>query len=130
MKSRSTVSIRSLLVAGALSAAAAGALAQEATEFDFNAQPSQRTRAEVQAEVAQARANGTLVVSGEATEFAYNTSGSTLSRAQVVAEAIEARRLGLLGHGDINPVVATAEQQRLIAAAGRRAVEQHDTAQQ
>ncbi|HEU0199626.1 MAG TPA: DUF4148 domain-containing protein [Burkholderiaceae bacterium] len=104
------------------------AFAQEATQFDFSAVPSTRTRAEVNAEVLRARADGTLPSAGEATEFAFNAVPSTLTRAQVVAEAIEAKRLGLLDHGEVNPRSPTPAEQRLIAEAGRRAVERlHST---
>jgi hypothetical protein len=45
-----------------------------------------------------------------------------LVRAKIQAEAAEANRLGLLSFGEGDPPIATAEQEELIAAAGRRAV--------
>lgn len=46
-----------------------------------------------------------------------------LTRIRIQAEAAEANRLGLLAFGEGDPPVATAEQEALIAAAGRRAIE-------
>jgi hypothetical protein len=46
-----------------------------------------------------------------------------LLRTRIQAEAAEANRLGLLAFGEGDPPVATAEQEELIAAAGRRAIE-------
>lgn len=45
-------------------------------------------------------------------------------RARISAETQEANRLGLLAFGEGDPPIATAEQEALIAAAGRRAVSQ------
>lgn len=45
------------------------------------------------------------------------------ARVRIQAEAAEANRLGLLSFGEGDPPVASAEQEQLIAAAGRRAVE-------
>jgi hypothetical protein len=57
--------------------------------------------------------DGAVVVWGDARE----------ARVRIQAEAAEANRLGLLSVGEGDPPVATAEQEQLIAAAGRRAVE-------
>jgi hypothetical protein len=46
-------------------------------------------------------------------------------RTRIQAEAAEANRLGLLAFGEGDPPVATAEQEELIAAAGRRAIESY-----
>lgn len=46
---------------------------------------------------------------------------STKSRAEVKAELAEARRLGLVVYGERDVPIATPEQERLIAEAGRRA---------
>lgn len=46
---------------------------------------------------------------------------STKSRAQVKAELAEARRLGLVVYGELDVPIATPEQERQIADAGRRA---------
>lgn len=57
-------------------------------------------------------ANGAVVVWGD----------THLMRVKIQAEAAEANRLGLLSFGEGDPPVATAEQEMLIAAAGRRAI--------
>ena len=57
-------------------------------------------------------ADGTVIVWGNA----------RLMRAKIQAEAAEANRLGLLSFAEGDPPLATAEQEQLIAAAGRRAV--------
>lgn len=83
-----------------------------------------KTRAQVQAELAEARRQG-LVVYGEAdipSEEAPMVIVKT--RAQVEAELAEARRLGLVGYGEADVPVTTPEQERLISEAGRRAVAQ------
>lgn len=78
------------------------------------------TRAAVIGEVPDAQRQGRL-------DFAENewpasvTSSPGKSRAEVVAEMEEAQRLGLLMVGDGDVKVATAEQERQIAEAGRRA---------
>ncbi|MFZ6645999.1 DUF4148 domain-containing protein [Undibacterium sp. TJN25] len=59
-----------------------------------NAPLGQKTRAEVKAELAQARAEGQLV-SGDAYPFqSEKTAPTTLSRAEVKAEAIKSARAG------------------------------------
>jgi hypothetical protein len=81
-----------------------------------------RSRAEVIAEVMQARREGKL-------EFAENEfpssvhSVSSKSRAEVIAEWKEAQRLGLLQNGEGGSQFASVEQNEQIAAAGRRAAE-------
>ena len=83
-----------------------------------------KTRAQVQAELAEARRQG-LVVYGEAdipSEEAPMVVVKT--RGQVNAELAEARRLGLVGYGEADVPVTTPEQERLISEAGRRAVAQ------
>jgi len=45
------------------------------------------------------------------------------TRAQVKAELAEARRLGLVVYGEVGVAISTPEQEKLIADAGRRAVE-------
>ncbi|HEU0198987.1 MAG TPA: DUF4148 domain-containing protein [Burkholderiaceae bacterium] len=128
MKSLARLSVSAALLASTF-ALAPVALAQEATQFDFNAVPSRLSRAEVVADVSKARADGTLVTGGEATEFAFNATPSTLTRTQVIAEAVEAKRLGLLDHGEVNPPVATPVQLRMVAEAGRRAIAQAQISQ-
>lgn len=79
-----------------------------------------KTRAQVQAELAEARRQG-LVVYGEADVPADEAPMLVAkSRAQVQAELAEARRLGLVVYGEADGVT-TPEQERLIAEAGRRA---------
>jgi Domain of unknown function (DUF4148) len=46
------------------------------------------------------------------------------TRAQVLAETAEARRLGLIVYGEADIPVATPEQEKLIAEAGKRAARQ------
>lgn len=75
-------------------------------------------RASDEAQAAAQMANdpdGTFIVWGNA----------SLMREKIQAEAAEANRLGLLAFGEGDPPVATAEQERLIAAAGRRATERY-----
>lgn len=59
--------------------------------------------------------DGTFIVWGNA----------ALMRTRIQAEAAEANRLGLISVGEGDPPVATAEQEQLIAAAGRRAIERY-----
>ena len=47
-----------------------------------------------------------------------------LARVKIQAEAAEANRLGLLAFGEGDPPIATAAQEEMITAAGRRAVSQ------
>jgi len=112
--------------------------------------PSTRTRAEVVAELREAilagqmfdhpymyrdqlaharagnpvagdpRAEGPAIISADGSVVVWGNA--RLMRAKIQAEAAEANRLGLLSFGEGDPPVATAEQERLIAAAGRRAV--------
>lgn len=49
---------------------------------------------------------------------------SVKSRAQVKAETLEARRLGLIVYGEADVPVATPEQEKLIAEAGKRAAQE------
>jgi hypothetical protein len=81
-----------------------------------------KTRAQVQAELAEARRQG-LVVYGE-TDAAQNVAAivTTKTRAEVQAELTEARRLGLVVFGEADIPVTTPEQEREIVEAGRRAV--------
>jgi hypothetical protein len=54
----------------------------------------------------------------------WSTFSSTVTRAVVLAELREAQRLGLVSIGEGNMPIATAEQERLIAKAGRDAAKQ------
>jgi hypothetical protein len=78
---------------------------------------STTSRAEVIAEMQSA---GTPSVGEEGFRFA-ESSGHGRSRAEVVAELEEAQRLGLLTIGEGDVKFATAEQEQMIADAGRRA---------
>lgn len=81
-----------------------------------------KTRAQVQAELAEARRQG-LVVYGE-TDVAQDVAPmvTAKTRAQVQAELTEARHLGLVVFGEADIPVTTPEQEREIVEAGRRAV--------
>ena len=95
-------------------------------------QASSRTRAQVIAELREAQRLGlmssvegdfpNIAVSG-GTGNAFSAGDPRTVRARVHAETVEAGRLGVLGYGEGNPPVATASQEELIAAAGRRAVD-------
>lgn len=82
------------LIAAALTATfAMGAFAQEATADDVNfvaRAQSTLSRAQVQADVQQARANGTYVAGGEVTVFADAPVVTQRTRAEVRNEAIAA----------------------------------------
>lgn len=84
---------KSLIAALALSAVAAGAFAQEATSDDWKAVASTKSRAEVQAELQQARATG-LTRSWSAGYI--EQLKSTKTRAEVVAATVAARDSGEL----------------------------------
>ncbi len=79
---------------------------------DKQALAEERSQAGVAAQAADVDPDGTVVVWGD----------SRLMRAKIQAEAAEANRLGLVSVGEGNPPTATAEQELLIAAAGRRAI--------
>ena len=71
----------------AITLSASAAMAVEATQFD-PAPSSTTTRAEVKADIAIARANGTLMSRGEATEFVDRIDvASQRPRQEVRAEA-------------------------------------------
>lgn len=106
-----------VLVSVSLLALSGAAFAQEATEFEIG--PSELSRAQVLAELADAKAQGTLPF-GEAGHV-FRIGPSTLSRAQVVAETREAMRLGLIAHGDLNPRAATPSELEQVRVAGKRA---------
>jgi Domain of unknown function (DUF4148) len=84
------------------------------------------SRAEVMAELKEARASGRLSASDQdypASQQVVST-GEGKTRAQVRAEAIEARRLGLVSQGDTHMPTATPEQLAAIERAGLRAAQQ------
>ncbi|MBK9245441.1 MAG: hypothetical protein IPM30_11490 [Burkholderiales bacterium] len=63
------------------------------------------------------------VVVGGASDSALSADDPRTVRAKIHAETVEAGRLGVLGSGEGDQPVATAAQEELIAAAGRRAVD-------
>jgi Domain of unknown function (DUF4148) len=86
---------------------------------------SEKSRAEVMAELKEARASGQLSVSENyypAFQQVVGT-GEGKTRAQVRAEAVEARRLGLVSQGDTHMPTATPEQLAAIERAGMRAAQ-------
>jgi hypothetical protein len=96
-------------------------------------QASARTRPEVIAELHEAQRLGLMSgvdgdfvnvkASQEAGDAAMLGRDAGAMRVKVRAETLEAARLGLLSVGEGNPPIATAEQEQLITAAGRRAVD-------
>ncbi len=124
MKTSSNLFVSTLVVAIAGFASAAASAQEATTAPEFSSFVSQKTRAEVRAELMQAVAHHGIARNDlqeqrmEVADFV-----STKSRAQVVAETREAARLGLILRNDMDyPHAApTAEQQRLIEQAGERA---------
>jgi hypothetical protein len=84
----------------AVAVIASNAMAQEATVFDHNAQPTTLSRAEVNAEIAKARADGTLNAGDDAFVVAVSAQPASRTRAEVVAEVIKARADGTLNPGE------------------------------
>lgn len=70
--------------------ASTAAMATEATQF--NGAASERSRADIKAELAVARAQGNLTERGESYGTFRQTAPGTLSRAEVRAEAARANR--------------------------------------
>ena len=81
-----------------------------------------KTRAQVNAELAEARRLGQIVYGEVDVPSVESPMVATKTRAQVNAELAEARRLGLVVYGEADSPIATPEQERMIAEAGRRAV--------
>lgn len=107
-----------------LSALSTPALAGAYPEFFVQqvAAPSTVTRAQVQADLLQARRSGALI-DGDShfqTQVAANT-GMGKTRAQVMAETLEAIRLGLIPSGEQN-IFPTTEQLEQVRLAGLRAL--------
>lgn len=100
---------------------------------------STATRAQVVGELREAQRLGLMtsgdgsfpnVASGEGTGNSSTVLGNGRELSvRIHAETIEAARLGLLGSGEGNPPIATAEQEKLIAAAGDHAVDDFQSAQ-
>ncbi len=82
---------KQIIAALAVTFAAGGAMAVEATQFVDT--PSTMTRAQVKAEMAQARLDGTLIAWNEATQFVdHPVAAAQRSREDVRAEARMAAR--------------------------------------
>lgn len=90
--------MKTLLIAAAIATTSLSALADGATYEYPSTSQSGITRAEVQAELKQAIANGALV-SGERSYVAPRT-GRALSRAEVLAELDLAQRNNQLARGE------------------------------
>ena len=86
---------KSLIVAAIAVVAAAGASAQEAVYEQPQPIASATTRAAVMAELQQARADGTLLVT-EADKQSWGPFVATRSRAEVMAEVLDAAASGEL----------------------------------
>jgi Domain of unknown function (DUF4148) len=89
---------------------------------------SEKSRAQVKAELNEARSSGTLSVSDHdypAAQLVTNTEESK-TRAEVRAEAIEARRLGLVQQSDAQMPIATPAQLAAIEMAGLRATQRQN----
>jgi hypothetical protein len=88
---------RTTLVSVALALVAGSAFAQEATSDDWLNAPATKTRAQVQAELAQARADGSI----KAFSAGYiPTLATTATRAEVAATVQAARSSGELDRID------------------------------
>ncbi len=109
-------------VAVSLAFASLGAFAGGPNEIPswYSNPQSTLTRAQVLAELAQARARGELM---QDEGYRFKSESSTRSRTEVMAELREAQRLGLTGGGD-GGVFGTPEQEAQIARAGAAAREQ------
>jgi hypothetical protein len=83
-----------------------------------------KTRDQVNEELAAARRAGKIFygVRDAAKDRDETPSAAAKTRTQVMAELAEARRLGLVVYGEADVPVATPEQERKIAEAGRRAL--------
>ena len=76
------------------------------------------TRAQVRAEVLQARANGTMPASGDGDVVMVKLSPSTLTRAAVKADYLQAQKDGTLPNwGDATPIQAVSAPSTLTRAA-------------
>jgi len=80
------MNVKQLIALSALAFAGSAAMADDITTVNEHF-VAQKSRAEVQAELAQARTRGTLQTAGETTAVAPAAEISTLSRYQVRVEA-------------------------------------------
>jgi len=114
----------SLLYVVSLLAVASAASAQGPVDYPGESTAaSTLTRAEVQADLLAAKASGQHMKQYALRSY-IDWGKAVRPRAEVVAELREAQRLGLVGYGEVEARIATPEQERQIAEAGRRAVEQ------
>jgi hypothetical protein len=126
MNSKQTIKLLSVLIA-----ALAGGLARAEGPLDYPADEPvvvSQSRSQVVAQYHAARLAG-LRPHGEAFDPVVSDDIAQKSRVQVVAEMFEARRLGLIPSGERDVPVATAAQERRIAAAGRQAEDERLAAQ-
>lgn len=132
MKSTAKLMLATITAAAAVVFASPVALAQSSpalVQYGENASmPAQgnfvstKSRAEVRAEAIAAGVGSRAGGDGELERQLTAGFKSEKTRVQVAAETREARRLGLMENRyEAEPVMATAEQQRLIAQAGERA---------
>lgn len=123
-----TKSIVAIFVLSAAGAAFAGGDTYPLPAIPESAPTS---RAQVIAELREAQRLGmTIVGERDVPSDPQHQVAFTKTRAQVLAELREAQRLGLTSFGEGDVPVATAEQERLIADAGRRAAEPSRLAEQ
>lgn len=113
------------VVAASFVLATTGALADSADQHinDWSTFSSTVTREQVKQEMKDAYARGDRDY-GERGYVVAESPSTSRSRAEVLAELREAQRLGLVSIGEGDMPIATAEQERLIAKAGRDAAEQ------
>ena len=91
--------------------------------YDFpNLYSDKQARAEEIRQASVAATTASQPAGTEAGDVVIVWGDARLVRVKIQAEAAEANRLGLLAFGEGDPPVATAEQEQLIAAAGRRAI--------
>lgn len=124
MKTSSSLFLSTIVVAIAGFGSAATFAQEVATSPEISNFVSQKTRAEVRAELLQAVAEHRIARNDDDDQrLAFAGFVSTKSRAQVAAETREAARLGLISRNytDYPFATPTAEQQRLVEQAGERA---------
>jgi hypothetical protein len=86
----------SALIALASVAATSAAFAESDNNYPEIASVSTKTRAEVQAELVQARKDGTLLVGNDNNYPVIVEAASSKTRDQVLAEYVAARKAGLI----------------------------------
>jgi hypothetical protein len=119
MKGNTMKTVRILSVA--VLTALAGAAQADNGNYPGDFPAPSADRAKVKADLREALANGPLWTND--TYPKEQPVAAVKSRAQVVAETKEAQRLGVLQQVGMEYRRASAEQERLIAEAGQRAVD-------